>query len=228
VVGDLYNIEYEKLLTLRPTHVIVQAVKQQPIPERLRDLAERHDWKLASYPIETAADVGRIVRELGQLLDTPDEAAALARRTDERIAAITELTAERPRPRTLLVVGFSPLTAVAPGTFLDEMLQAAGGRNVLEKGGMLYPVLDRERLIALDPQVIVLITPDAGSAAAGDAPTRDPLAALKLPEAMKPRIVQLTDPTALLPSTSMPRIAAGLARGLHPELADRVDKIVPR
>jgi iron complex transport system substrate-binding protein len=227
VVGDLYQIDYEKLLALAPTHVIVQAVRQ-PVPPRLNELAAAHRFRVTAWPIESATDVLHILRgtpqmsSLGQVLGRPAESAALADRIEQQLAAIAAITVTDnriPRPRTLLVVGTSPLTAAGPGTLLHDMLQIAGGTNALPQAAILYPVLDRERLLALRPDVIIVVTSD-GTRSAAEQEQR-----LNLPASLRPRILHVVDPAALLPSSTMPRIAAAIARQLHPALSDQLDAI---
>ena len=48
----------------------------------------------------------------------------------------------------------SPIYAAGPGGFPDELLREAGAINLVDKGGA-YPTLDLERLLALDPEVIL-------------------------------------------------------------------------
>jgi iron complex transport system substrate-binding protein len=159
---------------------------------------------------------------LGQVLGRPAESAALADRIEQQLAAIAAITVTDnriPRPRTLLVVGTSPLTAAGPGTLLHDMLQIAGGTNALPQAAILYPVLDRERLLALRPDVIIVVTSD-GTRSAAEQEQR-----LNLPASLRPRILHVVDPAALLPSSTMPRIAAAIARQLHPALSDQLDAI---
>lgn len=229
VVGHLYHVDYEKLLSLRPTHVFYQRTKQ-PLPQRLADLAAGHDWQLHGYAIESIADV---LHALGGIAEVPgvnraERARQLAAEIEHDLQHLAKLTADHPRPRTLLIVGTNPITGVGPGTFLNEILEAAGGRNVLHDAAALYPVLDRERLLSLNPQVVVLIAPQPGRAAASgggrERTIEEAKARLNLPQSLDARVVVIDDPTALLPSTTLTRIARQLAAQLHP-LAPQLDSV---
>ena len=232
VVGDLYHIDYERLLILEPTHVFYQRTRQ-PLPGRLSELAAKHRWQLHGYEIEVRDDVMAALRGrdgrigVGAAIGHADAAEQLARSIERRLARLAEVTTAAAAQRTLPLVGFNPLTAAGPGTVVNQMLTIAGGRNVIEGEEIRYPVIDRERLLALDPEVIVLIAPRQGAAAAGsDRKPRDVKGKLNLPPSMNPRIVVLDEPTALLPSTTMVATAAQLAKLLHPHLAEQIDAAV--
>jgi ABC-type Fe3+-hydroxamate transport system substrate-binding protein len=51
------------------------------------------------------------------------------------------------------------------------------------------------------------------------------LTGLDIPAVVNRRVVRLDDPLAMLPSTSMPRVAMKMARLLHPQLADQIDTL---
>ena len=45
-------------------------------------------------------------------------------------------------------------------TFINELLERAGGRNVFASSVQEYPVVDPEAVLKADPQVILLLHPD--------------------------------------------------------------------
>jgi iron complex transport system substrate-binding protein len=53
-----------------------------------------------------------------------------------------------------MVFDTSPLFVAGPGSYPDELLRIAGGKNLIDRGGK-WPTIDVERLLALDPDVIV-------------------------------------------------------------------------
>ncbi|MBI1367831.1 MAG: ABC transporter substrate-binding protein [Planctomycetes bacterium] len=235
LVGDLYRIDYEKLLALDPTDIIVQInnpdLPGKAIPAKLVDLAADHHWKLHQFRIESADDALNVLSSptgecVGTIIDAPDRAAALAGHVHERLEKLALVTALEDQPRVLLVVATSPLTCVGRGTFLNRLLEWAGGQNVLADSDGLYPVIDREKLTALNPDVIVLFLPSQGNAAiASHAGATEGANLLTLPASMHAKQIVIDDPRALLPSSSMGRTALELAEHLHPGLADQLQKM---
>ena len=66
-----------------------------------------------------------------------------------------------PRPRVLFIIGRQPgtladLVAVGPGSYLNDLIEIAGGTNVLDIAGQPeYPRISMETVLRLDPDVIV-------------------------------------------------------------------------
>lgn len=216
IVGDLRAIDYEALLAVEPTAVLLQP-GVEGVPDRLASLAERLGFQVHSFDIETLDDaLTALTTGVGEAAGDSEAAAGLAERVRSQMQEIASFTDDLDRPRVLLAVGLSPyVTAAAPGTFLDEALAAAGGRNAVEQADILYPEFDHERLLALDPDVIVYMTSRARDNAAVD-----------LPEPLAERLVVLEDEAALLPSTSLPRVTAQLAGLIHAEVQEEAAEVV--
>ncbi|QNN21110.1 ABC transporter substrate-binding protein [Planctomycetales bacterium ZRK34] len=225
IVGDLYRIDYEKLLSIRPTDIILQInnpTASRSVPARLAELARRHRWTIHTFKIETAADSLDALYSpdapcVGSLIDQPDKARALRDRIEHQLDQLTALTHSDAPPRVLMVVGLSPLTCVGHGTFLDRLLTSAGGVNALDQTAGAWPAVDRERLLNLAPDIIIRFDPSRGSAAVATHESAAP-EPLNLPDGLDAPIVVIDDPLALLPSTTMMRIARQLAAAIHPDL----------
>jgi cobalamin transport system substrate-binding protein len=228
VVGDLFNLDYEKLLAVKPTDIFLQPAAATGVPDKLQEMAKQQHWRVHVYRLETIASVKGALFDgsgqgVGSALGVPDAAVDLRLKIENQLAAIAAHTLDSPAPKTLVLVSADPLTAVGPGTFLDELLNIAGGRNAIEDRGNLYPVLDKEKLVALNPDVIVIVR-----ATTGDAPAQLPesLAGLDIAAVKDNRVLWLIDPQAMLPSSSMPRIGAELAGLLHPDVAEQIKRAV--
>jgi iron complex transport system substrate-binding protein len=102
-------------------------------------------------------DLGAVftaIERLGALLGAADrgraEAAALRRRT--RLARPSPRDVEQ--PAVLFVVSTAPIIAAGEGTFMDELVRLAGGRNAAARFSGRYPRLSVEELVAARPDVI--------------------------------------------------------------------------
>lgn len=223
-VGDNTAIDYERLVSLRPTDVFVQRLVGG-MPPKLTQLADQFGWRVHTFAIDTLDDVRKAVHgsadssgSIGAALGVEAQAERLLRRVQRQMEAIEQATSRLDRPDVLLVVYTAPLNAAGPGTFLDTVLAAAGGRNVIDSNAAgLYPTLDRERLLALRPDVIIVFDPS---------PAGDGVPPLQLPQGFEARIEVLRDPLCLLPSTNIPATTAALARLLHPSLGETMDGIM--
>ncbi|HEX7009718.1 MAG TPA: ABC transporter substrate-binding protein, partial [Phycisphaeraceae bacterium] len=178
VVGNFNQVQTEAVVQLKPTHVL--AMKPQAgLPSRLQELAEAGRFRLVAYPYPTtiqavldilarpaseqqAASSKDAAEPVGRLIGKAEEAQALRGKIESQLAALRRLTAGRQRPATLVAFGLEPVVmASGPGTVNDELLAIAGGRNAAAGMAVTAPTFNREALLALEPQVILLLIPGA-------------------------------------------------------------------
>jgi iron complex transport system substrate-binding protein len=163
-------------------------------------------------PVQTIEEALVAAADLGRLLDTEAAAAAAIARVRAGLDEVARAVADRPRPSVLFLIGLDPLMAAGPGTFLDELLVRAGGRNALEDLRVLWPNLSLEEVVRRAPDVVVV----------GSAGTRDAAALLRTRPgwrdvpAVRAGRVHSVDPDRInRPGPTLDRAAAELARLIH-------------
>jgi iron complex transport system substrate-binding protein len=112
----------------------------------------------AFLPWLTAEDVISSTRELGRLTGHIDDANKLA---DELHAALNRRPAAD-APRVLLVITptpgkLGPITFIKRNSIHGRMLEAAGARNVADYDVPGVPTISTERVIELDPDIIIVL-----------------------------------------------------------------------
>lgn len=155
-VGTFLKPDVERIARLHPDLTILQG-SQHGIEQRLQMLA------LPSLTVErgTLLNVFRAIRAIGTAAHAPDRAEALIARLDARLARVRTAVAGRPAARVLIIVGrrvgmVSDLVAAAERTYLNDLVQIAGGANVLAGQTPLeYPRVSMETVVRLAPDVIV-------------------------------------------------------------------------
>ena len=208
-VGRAADLDLERLLTLRPTHVLLTSGAAGP-PAGLERLAEGRGFTVTElgYP-DTVLAVAGVVCGIGQAVGEADAADAMAREMLERLGELATRTADGPRPRALLVFATDPVMASGPGTVLDELLTIAGGVNAAGDLAVSAPTFDEEALAAMAVDVVFLFDP-------GGPPRRDDDPRLTAFEVMQPVEVHvLTDEAVLIPGPSLAETAEAMARALH-------------
>jgi iron complex transport system substrate-binding protein len=162
-VGGLFNPSLEAILALEPDLVaLVPSAQQRDLRDRLVTLG----MDVLVLENLTLAQVLHSIQTLGARVDRASAA-------NERIEAIlaawratSERTAELPRMRTVLVLQRDPLYIVGRGSFLDEMLVAAGAENLGAVFDEEYPRAGSEWLIGAAPELVLDAAGDAASARA--------------------------------------------------------------
>jgi iron complex transport system substrate-binding protein len=162
-VGGLFNPSLEAILALEPDIVALVPSAQQ---RDLRDRLVAVDVEVLALANLTLAEVLESIHTLGAHVDREAAATARIEAIRDALRATAQLNAGRPRPRTVLVLQRDPLYVVGRGSFLDEMLAAAGAENLGAAFDEEYPRAGTEWLIATAPELVLDAAGDAASAQA--------------------------------------------------------------
>lgn len=167
-------------------------------------------------PSETIEEGLATARDLGTLLARGSAASAAVAEVEAGLDSVTAAIADRDPPDVLFLIGLDPLMAAGPGTFVDQLLDRAGGRNVLADLDILWPQLSLEEVVRRAPEVVLVASvaePDPLAALRGRPGWRD------VP-AVRAGHVHAVDPNRVnRPGPRMDEAAAILARLIHGETA---------
>lgn len=156
-VGGLFNPSLEAVVALEPELVVlVPGAQQRDLAGRLRGLG----IAVLELPNLTLEQVLESIEALGARVGRGSAARERVSEIQRALREVRQATAARPRPRTALVIQRDPLYVVGRGSFIDEMLRAAGGENVAGTFSEPYPRAATEWLIAAAPEVILDATDD--------------------------------------------------------------------
>ena len=163
----------------------------------------------AAYRIDRIADMERVTLVLGRLIGD----SLAARRTVDSVRAtldrVRRATATLPHPSAFWPLWESPLLSVGGGSFLNELLEIAGGRNVFADLPQPSPTVSFEELLRRDPDVIIASAASNQRFAASDR--------FQTLRAVRQHHILVVDSTiATGPSSRVGASAMSLARALHP------------
>lgn len=151
-VGGGLRPSLERLVALEPDLVVrFQGESDQATPRRLAELGIRH---FAIRP-DGIDDVKAIVRDLGALVRRRERADSLVSVMEAELRGIRERVRGRPRPSVVYLLGGSPPMVAGPGTFIQELIEIAGGRNAFGDLDRRYAPVSPEELVARPVDVIL-------------------------------------------------------------------------
>lgn len=166
--------------------------------------------------VQRTADIYATTRRLGVLLGVPSRADSLVHRLEAGLDTIRRAVAGRRRPTVLYLIWPRPPQTAGPGTFIDEVITAAGGRNAFADSPIRWPQVGLEEIVRRDPDVIVL--PQGTSHATpfemvDGAPGWRDLTAFR-----EGRVVPVQSDMFNRPGPRVVEAARALADALHPEV----------
>lgn len=219
VVGDLTSVDYEILIRLKPTHVLLQPPLAGLDPE-LAHLARAQGWTLGIWPsLNSIDDIEKLLSELpGTLFPEPSAAYRNARRRAAELSRSIE-AALRPdgstlfQGRTLILSGLEPIMAFGHDTYMHDILTRLGARNPTNARGWVQ--LSFEDVVRLDPEAIVLVLDTEPTSAPAPSRVLRSLAALNIAAVREQRLRILAHPDALLPSSGVVEVADAMREVLQ-------------
>lgn len=207
-VGGLFDPSLESVLALRPDRVLIVAgVDQQTHAERLTKLG----LVVEIYQNERLDEVLENIERIGGLLGREQAAADRIRAILAMRAAVAAASRGRERPSTLAVVTRTPLFVVGAETFLDEMLEAVGARNLGRQLAKGYPRGSIEWLIGVRPELLLDMTP--GAERSSEFWARWP----SLPAVQSNRVVEVDASRISMPGPDLDEALRALAVAVHGE-----------
>lgn len=162
-VGSCLEPGIEAIAARKPD-LVLYGPDQEPIAERLRRLGIT---AIGIRQIELG-DIPLAIVRIGSLCGIEETAASEATRFRTTIEALSHSLDGRARPRILLAVGrdlsggtIDQAFVAASGSYHDELLRLAGGENAWRGPALTpYPVITREGLMSLNPDLIIDLVPD--------------------------------------------------------------------
>jgi iron complex transport system substrate-binding protein len=214
-VGDYQTIDWEKLAQLRPQIMIV-FMSGDRMPAGIQQHADELQIKLVNVKTERLSDIFSTIDSLGQMLQEPQKAVALKQNIQAKLDAVALRVKDKPKLRTMIARDEEGFALIAGDTFVNDLLEIAGGENVAANFPVRYPNIDRERVIELNPQAVIQLMPDASPQVVERAKqlwTQTP----QIPAVRDGRIAILTDWYVIQPGSHVGELAEKLAETLHPK-----------
>src|SRR6185436_19632643 len=173
---------------------------------------QRAGLRLEIVPAETLDESLAAIETVARLAGEEAKGRNLVARLRKRLDAVVERVSGEPRVRTFFCIQTDPIYAAGSGTLPSQLLELAGGRNVVEAAR--YPRLDVEAVAAAKPDVILQARMDLAS---GEAHAEDAFWKRwpSIPAVAQGRVVVLPDDLTLRPGPRVGEAAEELAKILH-------------
>ncbi|MFA5156410.1 MAG: cobalamin-binding protein [Candidatus Omnitrophota bacterium] len=154
-VGSFSSPNIEKIISLKPDYIFCTGLEQAQAVQELRRLG----FNVYVSDPSSAEELFASINEIAKITAKAEEAGRLINRMREDISAINEkvkLVLPADRVRVFIEIWHEPLMTAGKGSFVDELVSLAGGINVAHEVIRPYCNYSAEKVIDLNPQVIIL------------------------------------------------------------------------
>lgn len=154
-IGDYTSPNLEAIAALKPDLVILQTN-----PVRLAERLEALKLKTLEINQDDVPALYNSFRQVGAATGAEAAAGKLIETVRARLDQIRKQASSLPRTRVMFVIGRTPnrldgLVVAGRASYLNEIMQTAGGENVFRDAPASYPSVSLEEVLARNPQVIV-------------------------------------------------------------------------
>lgn len=154
-IGDYTAPNLEAIAALRPDLVIIQTN-----PVHLADRLAFLKLPVLEINQDSVAAIYKSIHDVGVATAAEHTATQLSDSILSGLATIRNRVAPLPRVRMMFVIGRSPnrldgLVVAGRASYLNEVIEIAGGENVFRDALAGYPEVSLEEVMARNPDVIV-------------------------------------------------------------------------
>ena len=157
--GTIYRLKQDLLETLEPDLIVTQelcevcAVSYKEVQHAARVLEGR--TRIVSLEPTTLNEMLETILLVGELTGRKNAALEKVQELNARLQRVRERVRDRERPRVYAMEWLDP--PFSAGHWVPEMVEIAGGHEVLGKAGSKSERITPERILEAQPEIIVLM-----------------------------------------------------------------------
>ena len=196
----------EAVLGVRPDLVVLYAsTDNKPAADRLRQAG----IAVVGFKIDRIEQFRRVTRLLGRLTGDSLRADSVVDTVSATLVRVRAATATLPHPTVFVHAWAKPVIAIAGGSFMTELLEIAGGRNIYDSIGAPSATVTLEDVVARNPEYVLANPLEAKR-------MRETPSWQAVPAVRRGRILVYDTSLVARPSVQLGAAARSLAELLHP------------
>ncbi len=220
-IGTFWQPNTEAIIASRPELVVTLWFEQQ---KAVAETLKRLGYQVLTLKIEKIEELLTAIQEIGT-------AAGARQRADELVKDITNqlLVIERQlrlssadKVKVLWVIQAEPLRVAGRNTFVNELVEAAGGENAIGPTIQQYPQIGTEELLVCGAETIIQSSMTAANIAEQQQAAEAFWAGrVSLPAVRSNKIYVVNSDTVLRLGPRLPQGIEMIARYLHPDIFEQ-------
>jgi iron complex transport system substrate-binding protein len=222
-VGSFWQPNIETIIAAKPDLVVTlqtRTEQQKSVSDSLRRLG----FKVLTLKIEKIEELFTAIREVGKAADCRQLSDEVVKNISSKLNIVQSKVSSLDKVRVLWVVQVEPLRVAGRNTFINELIELAGGENAIGPTISQYPQIGTEELLACGAEVII-------QSAMGKSNISEQQKAAErfwsrrptLPAVKNNRIYVIEADTALRLGPRLPEGTETIAKCLHPDSFERTE-----
>jgi len=153
IVGRFSSPNFERIYALSPAIVFVESGEQDRFQKPLESLG----IEVTIIAPESIGEIFDAIIEVGNIIGKGNEALTLVDSLEDELEKIRKLANVREEKRTVFFeLSENPLITIGKRSFINELIDEAGGTNITSDIDSPYPVVSQELVINRNPDVIII------------------------------------------------------------------------
>lgn len=152
-VGNMLTVDYEKIVSLKPDLIFMTVVgNSKNSYDKLKDLGMT---VFVSNP-KTFSGINKTFLDMGKIFNREKFAKEKISQWDSVINNIKNKNSGIRNNKAMFLVSLRPIMLAGENTFINEIIETAGMKNIASDTKVNYPVYSREEVLKKNPDYIIL------------------------------------------------------------------------
>lgn len=210
-IGKWGSINCETLISTKPDVVFTQGATPSLI-----SFLSSNNIAFVDIKVESISDIISAIKIIGEECGAPEKSIELVRNINQTLRAIKTDNKLIKGKKVLITIGRQPgqMTSIltsSSATFIGQLFDNMGYINIFKDGVSRWPVISKEALLSLSPDLIIEIIPEKYNSQKVARMKNDWQQMHSLNAVKNDCILYLCNPKSLLPSSSIIEVSKQLA-----------------
>ncbi|KPL23707.1 MAG: hypothetical protein AMJ75_05525 [Phycisphaerae bacterium SM1_79] len=218
-IGTFWQPSTEAIIACKPDLVVTLWFEQQ---KAVANSLERLGYQILTLKIETIGELLTAIQEIGIFTKCQSQAVQLLNELTGELNDMQLRLGSAKKVKVLWIVQAEPLRVAGRNTFINELIELAGGENAIGDTLQQYPPIGTEEILACGAEVIIQSAMGTGNMAEQQKAAEVFWSRWENLPAVKKNRIHVVEPDTV--TRLGPRLYQGvelIARCLHPDIFEQ-------
>ncbi len=159
IIGGVIDPNYEIIVSLKPDLIIMTV---EGNTKESFDKLSSLGFKIFVTNPRNFDGIFKTILDIGKICGVEDRAIFLIDSLKRELDKIKKNDIAKAKSKILVLLSLNPVMTAGKNTFINEIIEKAGGINVAGNSKQNYPIFNREEILKVNPDIIILTDPKVG------------------------------------------------------------------